>query len=143
MSTLNLSSRWAKIGDSTKIERIAHTLGVRKKIINRSNFFLLSVYIDGYQMRQFQARDCGYPINLPHYGPKKKKLVLNHANDLCNMKFKIRISSQKWSILSRFTKKIFDYKKFHWVRSKIHKSFKKFILAIIASLAIGKRKSEH
>ena len=26
-------------------------------------------------MRQFQARDCGYPINLPHYGQKKNKNV--------------------------------------------------------------------
>ena len=31
-------------------------------------------------MRQFQARDCGYPINLPHYGQTKKQFVLKIAN---------------------------------------------------------------
>ena len=31
-------------------------------------------------MRQFQARDCGYPINLPHYGQKKKTNFLKIAN---------------------------------------------------------------
>ena len=30
-------------------------------------------------MRQFQAKDCGYPINLPHYG-KKKTFFLKIAN---------------------------------------------------------------